>query len=257
MNNPCLLKIYFLFIISSILIGCTQTESLPLATYTDLPAFTATPTEVSYTETPQPTFTPTPQKFFKDEFNQGFDNWTHFSINGKTSVINPGNIGARIAIEKGYFIFDIERKLFWVYSIYNQFTYDDVRIDVTVANRGTNNNNISIICRYSEEDGWYEFNITNSGLYYIYHALPRFDGFVAYTILGEGGSNEIRQGLETNVYTGICHENTLTLMVNDHFVSEVKTGRFDLTEGKIGISASTFLSVPVTAKFNDIIVSAP
>ena len=46
-------------------------------------------------------------------------------------------------------------------------------------------------------------------------------------------------------------------MVNDHFVSEVKTGRFDLTEGKIGISASTFLSVPVTAKFNDIIVSAP
>jgi hypothetical protein len=61
---------------------------------------------------------------------------------------------------------------------YDPYVYEDVRIDARVINRGVNNNNVSLVCRYTDS-GWYEFNIANNGLYWIYAAEVSAGGNVS------------------------------------------------------------------------------
>lgn len=252
----------FCIIIFVFLLGCQvfsteiQTPSPISPTNTELSITTetvVTPTVAS--PTLEIIATPTPEKFFSSEFDEEVSGWSFFSINGENSVINPSNIGVNLYVEDSHYVFDIDQKLNWIYSIYDIFIYADVRIDTIVSNRGTNNNNVTLLCRYDEEEGWFEISITNGGLYYIYHAAPRFDGFVAYTVIEQGGSNDIIQGLETNKYTMICLDDTITLLINDEFVKKADVTRFDLNSGKIGISASSFLDVPVKIKFDNVTIS--
>jgi hypothetical protein len=154
-----------------------------------------------------------------------------------------------LSAEDGFYKFDIDKTWQWVYSTYDPFEYEDVRLDVRVENQGTNNNNISLICRYSPDAGWYEFNIANNGLYWILFAKVRpEDGFVSYTLISEGGSNKIKQGLDTNEYTAICQGDTLTLYINDNLTKEAKDER--LTSGKVGVSVSAFAHLPAKVYFD-------
>jgi len=54
--------------------------------------------------------------------------------------------------------------------------------------RGKNTNSVSLICNYSDEEGWYEFNITNGGKYTL-SAYFEQDG--EYKFLADGGSVEV------------------------------------------------------------------
>ena len=87
-----------------------------------------------------------------------------------------------LGIQNGFLVFDLQGKGEWVYSIYNAQTYDDVRVDVSAENRGANNNNVSLICRYSPDGQWYEFNIANNGLYNIYYAHKTEDNKIGYIL---------------------------------------------------------------------------
>ena len=69
-----------------------------------------------------------------------------------------------VGVTDGFLLFDLESPGQWVYTIYDPETYDDVKVEVSAENRGTNDNNVSLICRYDPTEGWYEFNIANSGL---------------------------------------------------------------------------------------------
>ncbi len=221
--------VIFVFIFSLFLLGC-QTEASAIV---EPPAKTAeiveeivvmsTPTEVPATPTPiVPTPTPEPDGFLIEDFdNEESGLWPYFVVDGSNSVIAREEIGENASIKEGYYQFKLTQSWQWAYAIFDAFEYEDVRIDVSVENRGTNNNGISLICRYSEFDGWYEFNIANNGLYYIYYAAPRFDGFVNYTELADGGSNAIKQGKDINDYTAICEDKTLTLMINGNLEREI------------------------------------
>jgi hypothetical protein len=158
--------------------------------------------------------------------------------------------------EDGFFKFDIEKTWQWVYSTYDPFDYEDVRIDARIENQGTNNNNISLVCHYTKDSGWYEFNVANSGLYSILYAKVRpEDGYVNYALIAEGGSNKIKQGLDVNEYRAICKGDTLTLYINDNLTKEAKDTK--LTSGKIGISVSSFPSLPVKVNFDWIKIGQP
>jgi hypothetical protein len=146
----------------------------------------------------------------------------------------------------GFFTIDIQETRRRIYSVYDPFTYEDVRIDARVVNLGTNDNYFSLVCRYSLEEGWYEFNITNSGLYIIQFAKANEGGLISYSKIANGGSNKIKQGLEANEYTAICKGDILTLYINGNLTKEIKDTR--LISGKIGLSAASFDNIPV--KFN-------
>ncbi len=77
-------------------------------------------------------------------------------------------------------VFDFDTKQLYTYLFYEPFEYENVALEARVENRGMNDNNISLICRYSEDEGWYEFNIANSGLYNILYGFYKSDGDINY-----------------------------------------------------------------------------
>jgi hypothetical protein len=151
--------------------------------------------------------TPEAQDFFTEEFNSSADLWSYFIIDGyqeKNRLVEEDEPKVSVRTDNGYLVFEINKNYQYVYVTYDPYIYTDVRIDVRAENFGVNNNNVSLICRYSDQ-GWYEFNIANNGLYSILYAewKPSKQGFV-YHLIANGGSNKIRMGKDVNEYTAIC-----------------------------------------------------
>jgi hypothetical protein len=137
-------------------------------------------------------------------------------------------------------------------------TYTDVQVEATVINTGNNANGASLICRHSAE-GWYEFTVSNAGLY----TISAYDGVggtglvPGYNELAAGGSPAIKSGKSTNVYRAVCAGNELSLYVNDTLVKTVTDTNFDFTEGAVGIGASSPQQLPVDLIFQSFTVSQP
>ena len=103
------------------------------------------------------------QDFYTEEFDGDISNWTYFT---SKNDVKADDSGVEPVAENGYLVLDLSKNLN-VYVMYDPYTYSNVRVDARVENRGTNNNNINLVCRYSDE-GWYEVAIANNGLYWLY-----------------------------------------------------------------------------------------
>ncbi|MCX6056423.1 MAG: hypothetical protein NTZ74_16225 [Chloroflexi bacterium] len=203
----------------------------------------AAPTEV-FTEVP--TDTPAPTDFFVEEFDGNMDNYTYFVNNGDESKMD-------LRHEEGQLKFDLNGAYLWPYVLYEPYIYTDVRIDTEAENIGSNNNSVTLVCRYDEKLGWYEFNIANDGTWYIAY----YDNIIkkGYTTLYDGGSTAIRMGRNTNTYTAICQGNQLTLMINGVLTRTIQNN--DLKEGQVGIGISSYANYPVIVNFNWMEISQP
>jgi hypothetical protein len=196
------------------------------------------------------------QQFYTEEFDAETDSWKYLVVNGAKKQIVNGIVGLMSARPiGGLLIFDLQGTGAWVYATYEPFTYTDVRLDVKVGNRGSNNNNVSLICRKSDA-GWYEFDIANNGLYEIYFARI-IDNTVEYTRIADGGSTKIKSGLSENEYGIVCQGNTLVLNINGTETRRLDENKYHLPEGKVGISVSSFRDVPVTVDFYWARISQP
>lgn len=234
------------------------TKAAPTPTHTQTPTLTPTATP---TLSPTPEFTATPevQPFFTEEFENDLNNWSSFIVDGSGyggPVLSSRQTGDVVAIKGNALRFNNDKKWQYVYSVYEPFEYEDVRLDARLENKGSNNNNISLICRYTEGVGWYEFNIANSGIYDILFAKVNPNGAISYGLIFSGGSNKVKQGLAVNEYTAICQENSLFLYINGSLEREEKVPDFSLESGKIGISVSSFLSLPVMVDVDWIKISS-
>ncbi len=164
----------------------------------------------SATSQPSSTATaPSGSKYFTEDFSNGAPNWSYFVVDASIQLTSPGslpslasgNVGnMTVGPSNGAYVFDLEDKGQWAYAIYDAQEYDNVSLDVSAENRGTNDNNVSLICRYSRTDGWYEFNIANSGLYNIYYGQFTPDNKAVYAQIADGGYNKIKQGKNINDY---------------------------------------------------------
>jgi len=268
MNRKKLLITVFILVMSIFFSSCGSTQA-PVPTVTSVPTDTPVPTNTplpptataTATNTPIPP-TPTPEfvQYYTEEFEKDLKYWPSFIVDGSgyggAVLAKEPTDKIVLSAEDGFFKFDIEKTWQYVYSIYDPFEYEDVRLDTRVENLGTNNNNVSLICRYEKDSGWYEFNIANSGIIDILYAKVRpEDGYVSYTLISEGGSNKIKQGLDVNEYSAICKGDTLTLYINGDLTREVKDPR--LASGKVGISVSSFPSLPVNVNVDWIKISQP
>lgn len=185
--------------------------------------------------------------YFTEEFDGLIPDWTYFLMSGNENkmTLESGN---------GILLFDLKGEDLWVYLLYDPYTYTDVRIDARVENRGFNNNNVSLICRYDEKYGWYEFNIANNGLYWIYAYDETVKG---YTELYSGGSTAIRSGKDVNEYTAICKGNTLALYINGVEARTITEKRFAFRDGQVGISTSSFDVLPIIVEWDWVTISEP
>jgi len=256
-------KLNFLILLALILSACGGSKpaapSAPEkpAAVTDAPSATKPPTITEPpTATPiPPTATPEFQQYFTEEFDKDSKYWTYFVMDGWNSVIVPNEKYA-LGVKDGSLSFDLPKTL-WIYSTYDPFEYADVRVEAQAENIGTNNNNVSLFCRYTK-DGWYEFNVANNGLYWIFRATVKGGGAVSYTLLQQGGSNKIVQGntpgKNTNIYAITCKGDTLSLFINDKPTKKFKDSK--LKSGKVGVSVSAF-GTAVNVNFNWVKISQP
>lgn len=208
----------------------------------------STSSQVSETDTPEAASGA--QDYFTDEFDNESDisNYTYFNM----GTGSEDNMGALVT-KDGYMVFDLHGPKLWIYVTYDPYTYSDVRLDLKADNRGKNNNNVSLICRYSDE-GWYEFNIANNGLYDIY-AYVTADK--RYYRIYNGGSNAIKQGKGINEYTAICQGNKLTLGVNGVQTKTIADSKYVLPEGKVGFGVSSFDVTPILVNIDSFQISEP
>ncbi len=118
--------------------------------------------------------------------------------------------------------------------------------------------NLSVlICRYSDEDGWYEANIGNDGLYNIFVFDARKQPKGGYDMLASGGSNAIKQGKDVNAYGFSCNDKKLTLWINGTEVTQIKENNYALREGNVGFGVSSYESLPVIVEFDEFTIDQP
>ncbi|PKO08256.1 MAG: hypothetical protein CVU40_16510 [Chloroflexi bacterium HGW-Chloroflexi-2] len=187
------------------------------------------------------------EPFRTEEFDGNIDWWTWFTTNGDENQLD-------IYQDNGRIIFEMYDTNIWAYLTYDEYYYDDVFLQTLVENRGMNSNSISLVCRYDENLGWYEFNVGSDGLY----DILRFDGSLSngdYTLLANGGSTRIKTGKEYNEYAIQCAGDTLTLWINGYETNSVRDRTFK--EGLIGISASSYSSTPIIVEFEYVDIIYP
>ena len=182
---------------------------------TEVPPTAVPPTEV-VTEVP----VPEAQQFFTEEFDTPLSgDWTVFTITDpNVSDLEKVTVDS----DNGNLVWNFDSEYVYYYLFYNAFEYEDVKVEAHADNRGKNNNSVSLICRYDENIGWYEFNIANNGLYDILYAEVLDNGKIRWNRIANGGSNAINQGKEVNEYSASCQGEELTLYINGDEVISIK-----------------------------------
>lgn len=130
-------------------------------------------------------------------------------------------------------------------------------MEAIADNRGVNDNNVTLFCRYSPESGWYEFNVFNNGLYNAYFTKPDPAGNLNYGLITEGGSNQIKQGRATNKYGLVCKKDSMSFYINDKELKTIPLPNYVPPEGKVGVSVSSYVQLPVQVLIQEVTISKP
>lgn len=187
------------------------------------------------------------QAYYTEEFEGSIDSYSYFLMNGNENDMD-------LYTDNGRLIFDLQGTYQYVYMLYDSYTYDSVAIQVVAENRGKNTNNVSLICNYSDRDGWYEFNISNGGMYDIL-AYSEMDG--DYFTLESGGSTHVNQGKAVNEYTAVCDSNYLALYVNGYLEKELTDRKYVLRDGQVGFSVASFNVTPILVEIDSFTIAQP
>jgi len=220
----------------------------PVQPPTQPPAAIATevPSEIpSEIPTEAPTEAPV---YFTEDFNGDIPNWSYFVMHGDEKLMDLGT-------HNGSLVFNLTGEDLYVYLKYDPWIYDNARIDVSADNRGMNDNSVCLICRYSEDEGWYEFNIGNDGLWQVFVYDIATGG--KYQMLNSGGSTAINLGKATNEYTAICDGTTLSLYINGVKATSFEEHTYALRKGLVGIGVSAYQVLPVIVEFDKVSISKP
>jgi hypothetical protein len=217
---------------------------------TEVPPTEVPPTEV-FTEEP----VPQAQEFFSEEFDTPLSgDWSIFTITDPNlSDLEKVTVEA----DNGSLVWNLDSEYVYYYLFYNAFEYEDVTVEARADNRGKNNNSVSLICRYDEQRGWYEFNIANNGLYDILFAEVLDNGKIRWNRVANGGSNAINQGKDINEYSATCRGEELTLTINGDEVISIKERNYRLRSGQAGISVSSFDVLPILIEMDWLRISEP
>ena len=242
-----------------ILIGClfllTACQS---ATPTFAPSLfpTSTPqsTLISVTSFPEPsptlepTETPFPN-FFTNEFDSSLAGWV---------ILQAGNEATpNVKIEEGRLTLEMDSSYTWDYALYGAQDYSNVRIDTQFTNRALTPASTGLICRYSEDKGWFEYNVSADGTYNVLLGKWLDVGISQYTPITDGSSKLILPTGSTQTIGLACIDSMLSLYINDTLVRKVDVSSYNLPAGKVGLATASYENTPIVIGFEWAKVSAP
>jgi hypothetical protein len=244
-----------------LLFGCLilLTACQPVtAAKTPAPSFFSTstlpPSPIPATFTPEPTLTPAPSstpfpRLFTNEFDSSLEGWV---------ILQAGNEAVpNIKSENSNLILEMDSSYTWLYALYGAQDYSNIRIDTQFTNRALTPSSAGLICRYSEEDGWFEYNISTDGRYNVLYGRWLGVGIPEYLPIVDGTSKEIQPSGAIQKIGLTCADMTLSLYINDKLVRKVDVSRYELMEGKVGITTASFENTPIIAAFDWVTVSEP
>ena len=247
----CIMK--KIFLLGCLLItacqSATPTSEVPLP-----PTATLPPTPVPATDTPAPTFTPEPTptpfpRFFTSEFDDTLAGWV---------ILQAGNEAApHITVENSRLLVQMDSPYTWVYSLFGAHDYENVRVDTKFINNAMSPASAGLVCRYSETDGWFEYNVSTDGTYNVLYGKWLDAGVADYLPVSDGSSNAIQpSGTEQQIGL-ICSGTTLTLLIGETIIRNVDVSRFELAGGKVGVTAASYENTPVIVSFDWVNVGEP
>ena len=227
----------------------------PTATFTPTATLmpTRTPTEEPPAVTEEPEEEPEeeivyePLAYFTEEFEGDQSSWSWFMMSGDEDKMD-------LYTQDGYLVFDLRGEQQYVYYLYDEYTYENVYVEMQAENLGKNTNNVSLICNYTDRQGWYEFSVSNGGEYFIW-IYSEIDG--GYAELASGGSTRVRMGRDVNTYAASCEGNKLKLYINGYLEREYTDTRYNLREGLVGIGVSSFNVLPILIEVDYVTISQP
>ncbi|HEY5728932.1 MAG TPA: hypothetical protein VIS72_02705 [Anaerolineales bacterium] len=222
--------------------------ALPLPTETLPP----TPIPASQTLEPTPTLEPSPTplpRFFTSQFDTSSESWV---------ILQAGNVGVpNVETKDSALRLQMDSPYTWLYAIYGAQEYTNVHIETEFINSALSPASAGLVCRYSETDGWLEYNVLTDRTYNVLYGRWLDNGIADYLPIMDGSSNEIKQSGELQQIGLTCSGTILYLYINGTLVRSVDVSRYELNEGKVGISASSFEHTPVIAVFDWVTVRAP
>lgn len=197
---------------------------------------------------PAPTEEPARSMYFTEEFDQD-PAWDYFLTYGDENNVE-------VEFKNGLMTFDLQETDTYAYYIYEDQEYRDVRIDIRAENRGKNNNNVSLVCRASDE-GWYEFSTEGGGLWYLYAVTINEKKNAVYNIVDNGGAQSLKQGKEVNEYGMICKGNEISLIVNDKLLKKITESKYSFRDGMVGFNISSLNVTPIILEVDWFKISEP
>lgn len=243
------LLIGFLFLMTACQPAATPPPEAPLS-----PTATLPPTPVPATSTPTPTSTPEPSptpfpRFFTTEFDSSLAGW---------AILQAGNEAVpNVTVEDSRLLVQVDSHYTWVYGLFGAHDYENVRVDAKFVNNAMSPASAGLVCRYSETDGWFEYNVSTDGTYNVLYGTWLANGIANYIPILDGVSNQIQQsGMEQQIGL-ICSSATLTLLIGETVIRNVDVSRFGLDSGKVGVTASSYENTPVIVSFDWVNVSEP
>jgi hypothetical protein len=246
-NKRALFLIIAVLLLVTLACGSTDTTTDESTVGSDV--VTEAPVVESVTEEPIEVET---GPWYLDEFDTNLDNWSEFYFTDASDTEYEDETG--VYIDDGGVWFDINLEDTYIYLFNENYTYEDVAVELEVENTGPHNSQyINLVCRYTPDEGWSEFSVAASGKVQLW----RYSFDDGYILIEEGGSSKIKQGNETNDFKMTCIGNKLSLYINGSLWENKAFVDSNYREGYIGISAGTMNVVPVQVVFNWVEVSEP
>ena len=244
----------FLLIGCLLLVTACQPTSTPTPVAQLFPTATLSPTRIPVTHTPAPTVTlePSPTalpRLFTNEFDSSLAGW---------AILQAGSDATpNVSTENSTLMLQMDAPFTWVYAVYGAQDYDDIRVDARFTNQAGSPASIGLICRYSETEGWLEYNVSADGTYNVLYGQWLANGIADYLPALSATSNAIQPSGGSQEIGLICSGTTLSLFIDQTLIRNVDVSRFELTDGKVGVTASSFENTPVIAAFDWVKVSEP
>ena len=236
------------------IVACQPAVEAPAPVHPALSTATIPPTPVPVTETPvstpspEPTPTPFP-RFFTAEFDGSLAGWVILQA-GSDAVPNIKNENSTLTLQ-------MDVPYTWVYAVFGAQDYEDVRVETRFANQAGSPASIGLICRYSETDGWFEYNVSTDGTYSVLYGKWLASGIADYLPILSASSNAIRPSGTSQEIRLVCSDTILSLYIDQTLIRNIDASRYELTGGKVGVAASSFENTPVIAAFDWVRVSEP
>ena len=244
----------FLLLISACASPLGDIIATPTLAPSLFPTSTPLPSPIPVTASPAPSptlelsATPFP-RLFTEEFDSALTGWVILQA-GNDAVPNIKN-------ENGSLILQMDSPFTWLYALYGAQDYSDVRIDAKFENRALTPAAAGLICRYSDEGGWFEYNVSTDGTYNVLYGKWLSTGIADYLPIIDGTSKEI-QPTGTPQKIGLtCSNSVLWLYINDKLIRKVEVAHYQLTTGKVGVTTSSFENTPIVTAFDSVTISEP